>query len=293
MTSLAEVYHGGSGRTAMLRVYGGASLFAIGLVLTLFGIGVGTSTSIAASLSYGVYEAREVAGIAAGVGLPAAFGGVLVLLPPRDLRMRLLAGIGAGVTLLAVLVFQTVYPTQWYGMPVDHTLSVTSLYFIGAVTTIYTVFDTVAKFKTRNDPGGTVRLQVLEKGQTKVVEVSGRDLRSRLSGIGLLGETPDGSVKTQTARQPSPPSEPTGPSTAPAVQPDNQSPTEREMADDAVFLEEELPSAAGDDYCGNCTFFKYARGSSGLQPYCGYHDELMDDMDPCDQWQATGGSPSD
>jgi len=40
-----------------------------------------------------------------------------------------------------------------------------------------------------------------------------------------------------------------------------------------------------DRYCGNCEHFRYERSSEGMQPYCGYHGTVMDDMDACDEWQ--------
>jgi hypothetical protein len=40
----------------------------------------------------------------------------------------------------------------------------------------------------------------------------------------------------------------------------------------------------GDRYCGNCAHFDYVRTDRGIQPYCGLHDELMDDMDACEEW---------
>ncbi|ELK48253.1 hypothetical protein D320_19842, partial [Haloferax sp. BAB-2207] len=39
-----------------------------------------------------------------------------------------------------------------------------------------------------------------------------------------------------------------------------------------------------DRYCGNCTYFEYVRTSDGLKPYCAAHDEMMQDMEACDEW---------
>ncbi|OTF05690.1 hypothetical protein B9G38_12540, partial [Halorubrum sp. SD612] len=81
----------------------------------------------------------------------------------------------------------------------DLTLPTAGVYFFGAATTLWSVFVGVANFKTRNDPGGTVSMEVTHKGETKVVEVP-RDQLSGPGGIGLLGGTPDGDVETQTNR---------------------------------------------------------------------------------------------
>jgi MFS family permease len=276
MTSLSEVYDGGRGGADLRRLYLGVVLFAVGVVLTVFGIVVGTSTAVANSLSLGVFEARELAGIAAGLGLPATFLGVVTVLPQAGRRVRLAAGVGSVVSLLAVVVFRSVYPSHWYGQPVDYTLPVTALYFVGAIVTLWALFAAVANFKTRNDPGGTVKLRITKQGETKVVEVSNDDLRSRLSGIGFFGSTPGGNVETQTAGQ----------STTPARTRASTASTDGgATTDDAVFLDEPEPKPRGDVYCGNCSYFKYVRSGRGLKPYCGLHGETMADMEACQEWE--------
>jgi hypothetical protein len=47
---------------------------------------------------------------------------------------------------------------------------------------------------------------------------------------------------------------------------------------------EEPTIEEGDRYCGNCAHFEYVRDGDGLQPYCGYDNRLMDDMEACDAW---------
>jgi hypothetical protein len=39
-----------------------------------------------------------------------------------------------------------------------------------------------------------------------------------------------------------------------------------------------------DSYCGSCAHFEYVQTDRGMQPYCGFHDELMDDMEACDDY---------
>lgn len=36
-----------------------------------------------------------------------------------------------------------------------------------------------------------------------------------------------------------------------------------------------------DNYCGSCTHFEYVQTERGMQPYCGAHSEVMDNMDAC------------
>ena len=41
-----------------------------------------------------------------------------------------------------------------------------------------------------------------------------------------------------------------------------------------------------DSYCGSCRHFEYVQTERGMQPYCGFHDEMMDDMEACDDYAA-------
>jgi hypothetical protein len=43
---------------------------------------------------------------------------------------------------------------------------------------------------------------------------------------------------------------------------------------------------AADRYCGNCEHFEYVRTERGIQPYCGFHDGVMADMDACEDWSG-------
>ncbi|MEF8829307.1 MAG: hypothetical protein V5A49_09740, partial [Haloarcula sp.] len=39
-----------------------------------------------------------------------------------------------------------------------------------------------------------------------------------------------------------------------------------------------------DTYCGNCRHFEYVMQDGDIEPYCSFHGEVMDDMDPCSAW---------
>ena len=39
-----------------------------------------------------------------------------------------------------------------------------------------------------------------------------------------------------------------------------------------------------DSYCGSCTHFEYVQTDEGMQPYCAFHGEVMDDMDACEEY---------
>jgi hypothetical protein len=323
MTSLTEVYEGGAGGPDLRRLYLGVGLFLVGAALTVGGIAVGTSTEVAAWLGLDTFGAREIAGIAAGVGLPATFLGVVVVLPQTSRRVDAAAVLGSAVMLFGVLLFTRVYPQAWF----DNAFMVVGCYFVGAMTTLWALFTAVAKFKTRNDPGGTVELRVTEGGETRVVEVSNQGLAQKLGGIGLMGGTPDGNVETQTAGNTTTAATSDGgaevmegvsePSTGSGQSGQSDSLTERARSgsgrnqrfsgqadastgatsdggtaadDGAEFMSSADPHPNQDLYCGNCSHFRYVRTDQGMQPYCGLHSEVMDDMDACEEWTPNNES---
>ncbi|WP_276259260.1 DUF7139 domain-containing protein [Haloglomus litoreum] len=321
MASLTDVYEGGAGGPDLRRLYLGVGLFLVGAVLTVGGIVIGTSTGVAAWLGLDTFGAREVAGVAAGVGLPVTFLGVVVVLPQTTRRVNAAAVLGSAIALFGVVLFTRVYPQAWF----DNAFPVVAVYFVGMMTTLWALFSAVASFKTRNDPGGTVELRITEGGETRVVEVSNQGLASKLGGIGLMGGTPDGNVQTQTAGSSS---GTTATATAEggaevmsaSNEPETDSLTERARSssgrnqrhagattnggergaraasgvsdggtttDDAEVFSGGVdadPHPNQDLYCGNCSHFRYVRTDQGMQPYCGLHSEVMDDMDACEEW---------
>lgn len=59
------------------------------------------------------------------------------------------------------------------------------------------------------------------------------------------------------------------------------------LSRDALFegdVDEDKRPDLTDRYCGNCASFTY--GESGIQPYCAYHDERLDTMEPCQDWES-------
>jgi hypothetical protein len=313
MASLTDVYEGGAGGPDLRRLYLGVGLFLVGAVLTVGGIVIGTSTGVAAWLGLDTFGAREVAGIAAGVGLPVTFLGVVVVLPQTTRRVNAAAVLGSAIALFGVVLFTRVYPQAWF----DNAFPVVAVYFVGTMTTLWALFSAVASFKTRNDPGGTVELRITEGGETRVVEVSNQGLASKLGGIGLMGGTPDGNVQTQTAGSSSGTASTSAAEGGAEVmsasnESETDSLTERARSgsgrnqrhasrtgatgatsdggtttDDAEVFSGGVdadPHPNQDLYCGNCSHFRYVRTDQGMQPYCGLHSEVMDDMDACEEW---------
>jgi MFS family permease len=282
MTSLAEAYERRAGEAGRRRVYLGTGLFVAGALLVVASILAG-ATSTLVGMGFTVGEAREIAGVLAGLGVPAVFVGVFAVLPASR-RERAAAAVGAGIAVLGVTLFRVVYPEQWLTpeyVPTTAALGVVAVYFLGTITTFWCLFTAVATFKTRNDPGGTVTLHYDQGGETKTVEVAAADAAEARAaigggGVGVFGgiddpgegdagpaSTADGGVRTEEIR-----------SMGPAD----------EDAEVSVTTEG-TPASPADAYCGSCAHFEYVRTDEGIRPYCRAHGEVMDDMDPCERWE--------
>jgi len=317
MASLTEVYEGYVRTvTTPRRLYFGASLFAGGTA-TVVGAIVVTTTGVGAQLGLGQIAARRLAGVLAGLGLPAAFLGVFAVLPAGS-TTRAASLIGAGVSVLGTALFGVAYPEQWFGAGDPLAAVTVVVYFAGAVTTLACMFAALATFKTRNDPGGTARMEITEEGRARLVEradldTSGSTPLSAAGSVGLFGKGPDGTARTQTNREsPSGPEDDeeddaeilterrdsrtrnrgAGPDRAGlAATADGGSAAVEDSGDagvsDAEFLESANERGHPDAYCGNCAHFEYVKVEGEITPYCALHGDLMDDMDACAEWTGT------
>jgi hypothetical protein len=177
MTSLSEAYSGGrwDGRDPR-RVSVGGGLFVLGalavaaaiLVLTTeLGIPFDVATEVAA---------RRFAGVLAGVGIPAMFLGVVVVLPATT-RQQVGVVLGALLSLGGVGLFWHAYPAQWTGTPESLAFETAMLYFAGGSVALWFVLSAVATFKVRNNPQGTVTLEVVRQGETRELQVTQAEYR--------------------------------------------------------------------------------------------------------------------
>ncbi len=323
MTSLTDVYDGGAGRVASRRQQlAGSALFLVGTVGLVGAIALAT-TDAGSALGLDAYAAREVAGIVAGIGLPAVVLGIFALLPAGP-RTRATALVGGAVAVLGVGLFQHIYPYNWMASAPLLALGVSTVYFAGVLTTFWSLFVALATFKTRKAPGGTAEMKVTEEGTIRLVE-EGRSIPG-LGGIGMFGGDPDGEVETQTNRpterrgtgsqgtvgdggdggettagtarqstQPDP--APTGPAehelderlanAGPEASPTTDGGTTSATGRDPI-TETALHRGEPDSYCGNCRHFQYVMDGDDVEPYCTYHEEMMDDMEPCPAWVDNG-----
>ena len=290
MTSLTDVYEHGVGAVASRRRrYFGLALFGVGAVMVVAGIVLAT-TGVGEQFGLAVYEARELAGVLAGLGVPAAFLGSFALLPSSR-RTQAAAVIGGSLAVFGVVLFREAYPYQWVGAAgsTDFTLPVVVVYFVGAITTFWCLFLGAANVKRRNDPGGTVKMEVTEEGTTRILEVSGSV--PGFGGVGLFGTNPEGEVDTQTnvddenvlydRGERSGTAASDGGAAAQSIDGDA---TVETLPDEVV----EAVNTRGqpDQYCGNFEHFKYVRVNGNIRPGCTLHKEVMDDMEPCDDWAA-------
>jgi cytochrome c biogenesis protein CcdA len=320
MTSLAEAYEENVGEVGNVRrLYLGVGLFVAGALLVVLAILIST-TGLQSVLGLAWWEAREVAGVLAGLGVPAVFVGVFTVLPASQ-RVRAAAAIGAGIAVLGVALFAHAYPYQWSGAGNGTNLTphVAAVYFLGVLVTFWCLFVAVANFKTRNDPGGTVTLELTREGEVRTVEVEKGDLedfdglddlralrtdladssgneasgpKAALGGVAFMGDTPDGETPTQT-NQPGGRSSPPRTDDARSAGPLGASPTsDGGTATDDIRSPLDDADAPGqsqhrttDTYCGNCRYFQYVRSNEGMKPHCGFYGRNMDDMDACEEWE--------
>jgi hypothetical protein len=308
MASLSEVYQGGVGSVVdpRQRLFG-MGLFVVGAAMVVSAIPVAT-TDLGASLGLDVYEARELAGVLAGLGLPAVFVGIFAVLPASDLT-RATAAIGASLAGLGVVLFVYAYPHQWLSNSPELAIGTTVVYALGTLVTFWCVFVGVATFKTRNDPGGAARLEITDEGIVRVVSTD--SVLPSFGSVGLFGSEPTGTVPTQTNQT----DEHEGTETAfePSGDRDEDKNKEGDVVSEPTMkapVQQSEPEPTGDGagavvdstgvnddivqatrtrgnpdrYCGNCTHFEYVRADGQITPYCGLTDTLMEDMDACEDW---------
>ena len=310
MPSLSEVYEGKKRAVSLRRLTFGLGLFAAGSLLVVVGVVVATTDLVYGSDVAALTAKRQLGAVLAGVGVPAVFLGIFAVLPSGRLT-KAAAVVGAGIGVVGVALFTHAYPCRWSGSVCgagkpDLTLATVGLYSLGVLLTFWCLFVGVANFKTRNDPGGTARVDVTRKRETRYVPVERSRSSPGTGGIGFFGGTPDGEVKTQTGggtasdggtqsesiTSPLDGSETATPST-PAAGSGATSGTRSSQRDPSGAPDTPAgdrptgpDAAAGDVYCGNCAHFEYVRTDEGIQPYCGAHEELMGGMDPCQEWES-------
>ncbi len=127
-------YIGDPDRT--VDVYLGFGLFFAGLGLGLVGVAVFLYSATLQPNTASTYAVRQVAAVAAAVGLPGLLLGVVILLPV-DTQMLYLGSLGTAVCLVAVGLFVRAYPQDWNVVtPPDYSAQGVAIYSIGVVAVI-------------------------------------------------------------------------------------------------------------------------------------------------------------
>jgi len=202
MTALSDAYAGTvAAQRGRHRLYLGVGLFSLGAVLVVAGI-VAAGSGLLTARGYSLGEARWLAGILGGIGVPAVFLVVFTILPATR-TTRGTALIGASVAMFGVALFAHAYPCQWIGNTCatggpNLTLPTAGVYFAGTLTTFWCLFSAVATFKTRNDPGGTVTMEIRKMTAAQPEDSDDSEGFGGLGGVGLFGSEPEGDVATQT-----------------------------------------------------------------------------------------------
>lgn len=125
---------------------------------------------------------KRFAGVAAGLGIPAMLFGLVVVLPASTQNRRRVF-LGAALAAVGVVLFWIAYPDQWTRTGDSLAFPTLALYGLGCMVALWFVFDALVSTRLRNNPQGTVTLEVVREDDTTTVEVS-RDRYRELVGDG-------------------------------------------------------------------------------------------------------------
>ena len=175
---------------AAVSLSGVAALVAALLVVTTqLGDLLGATDSIAA---------KHLGGVLAGLGGPAVLLWVVAVLPSKR-RQQIGVVAGSLVAVAGVSLFSVAYPQRWFPATDPLVFETAIVYFVGAFVALWYVFVAVANFRRRNDPHGTVTLEIERGGETRRVEVTPAELQAYRSKLADGGENED--VVTEIERR--------------------------------------------------------------------------------------------
>lgn len=146
------------------RVFGGSVLGVAGGLALLAALGL-------VAVGGDAVEAKRYAGVLAGLGIPALLCGVVVVLPAST-RNRVGVLIGALLNVAGVGLFAYAYPMRWTRTADPLAFETAMVYGLGGAIALWFVFSAIATARLRNNPHGTVTLEVVRQGSTKTVQVS-------------------------------------------------------------------------------------------------------------------------
>jgi hypothetical protein len=153
------------------RVYAGAALGVLGALAVVAGILVVTTPLSDLLGVTDLRAAEKLAGTLGGLGIPALFLSVVAVLPSSR-REQVGVLTGSAFCLAGMALFQYAYPYRWTTGAETLAFETAMAYFIGVALAFWFVFTAMARFRTRNNPQGMVRLELTRRGEKKTVEVS-------------------------------------------------------------------------------------------------------------------------
>ena len=176
MPSLEETYERRrSGTDRPRRVAAGVALVGLGALAVAADVAlVGVSQATGA---------KRWAGVVAGLGVPAMLLGLVVALPATR-RDRAGVGVGTALAAAGVGLFWQVYPGRWTRTADPFAFETLAVYAAGCVIALWFVFAALASFRRRNDPQGTVQVELVREGERRTVAVSRDRYRELVSDGG-------------------------------------------------------------------------------------------------------------
>jgi hypothetical protein len=154
-----------------------ALVVALLVVTTPLGDLLGATDSVAA---------KHIGGVLAGLGGPAVLLGVVAVLPSKR-RQQIGVVAGSLVAVAGVTLFSVAYPERWVDAADPLVFETAVVYFVGGFAALWYVFVAVVNVRRRNDPHGTVTLEIETGGETRRVEVTPGELRAYRSELADRG----------------------------------------------------------------------------------------------------------
>lgn len=181
------------------RIAVGATLGLAGALAVVVAILLVTTPLSALVGATDPHAAEKLGGTLGGLGIPAMFLSVVAVLPSSR-REQVGVGVGAVLCLVGIGLFQVAYPYNWTVGGQTLAFETTMAYFVGACIAFWFVFTAMASFRRRNDPHGTVKLEISHKGETKTVQVSPQEYRRYTQAVRGDGGTTDEVVQELESR---------------------------------------------------------------------------------------------
>jgi hypothetical protein len=186
MPSLSEAYtdrRDGRGERDPRRIALGAAVSLLGALALLCSLLVATTPLAGVFGATTPYEVKHLAGVLAGVGGPVVLLGVVAVLP-SERRQQIGVVVGATVAFAGVWLFSYAYPSRWVKAADPLVFETALVYFVGGAVALWYVFVAIANVKRRNDPHGTIKLEIRKEGETRRVEVTPDELQQYRRAVG-------------------------------------------------------------------------------------------------------------